>query len=192
MMKKNDWSNDDGDEEKEGENEQEEEKGANKEEETEAEGSRWKISKIVSNRTTYIHIKQALKLVLPREYIACCRQKRHWAAKYLPGKAPVDPKHDIVKFINVALKSIQQGQKVFDIACVEDIQSAKDGSHSTSFKLKGDTTMRCHFSFYQRSSTGDHIHPSLGLTKWRPSSLILGAVELILVVEDMIGCYKLH
>ena len=190
---KSEWNNDDGDEE-EVEKEQEEEKCANKEEETEAKGSRWKISKTVSSRTTYIHIKQALKLILPREYIARCRQKRHWAAKYLPGKAPVDPKHDIVKFSSVALKSVQQGQRVFDIARVEDIQSAKDGSQSTSFKLKGDTTMRCRFSFYKRSSTGDtyHIHPSLGLTNWRPSSSILGAVELIPVMEDTIGCYKLH
>ena len=190
---RNEWNNDDGDVE-EVEKEQEEEKGANKEEETEAKGSQWKISKIVGSRTTYIHIKQALKLILPREYIARCRQKRHWAAKYLPGKAPIDPKHDIVKFSSVALKSVQQGQRVFDIARVEDIQSAKDGSQGTSFKLKGDTTMRCRFSFYQRSSTGDtyHIHPSLGLTKWRPSSSILGAVELIPVMEDTIGCYKLH
>ena len=189
------WNNDNGDEEEEeGKKEQQEEKDANKEEETEAKGSQWKISKLVGNRTTYIHIKQALKLILPREYIARCRQKQHWAAKYLSGRAPGDPKHDIVKFGNVALKSVQQGQKVFDIAHVEDIQSAKDGSQSISFKLKGDTTMRCRFSFYQRSSTGDtyHIHPSLGFTTWRPSSSILGAVELIPDTEDMIGCYKLH
>ncbi|KAL9977148.1 hypothetical protein ACROYT_G014521 [Oculina patagonica] len=134
------WKNEDGDVE-EGEIDQEEEMDGIKEEETEARGSQWKISKVVDNRTTYIHIKQALKLILPREYIARCRQKRHWAAKYLPGKAPVDPKHDIIKFSSVALKSVQQGQKVFDIARVEGIQSSKDGSECTSFKLKGDTTM---------------------------------------------------
>lgn len=140
---KSEWNNDDDDEEVEKE---QEEKCANKEEETEAKGSRWKISKTVSSRTTYVHIKQALKLILPREHIARCHQKQHWATKYLPGKVPVDPKHDIVKFSSVALKSVQQGQRVFDIACVEDIQSAKDGSQNTSFKLKGDTT-RCHFHF---------------------------------------------
>ena len=183
---KNQWNNDNGDEE------EEREKG--QEEETEAKGSQWKISKIVGNKTTYIHIKQALKLILPREYIARCRQKRQWAGKYLPGRAPIDPKHDIVKFSNVALKSVQQGQRVFDIARVEDIQSANDGSQSTSFKLKGDTTMRCRFSFYQRSSTSNiyHIHPSLGFTNWRPSSSILGAVELIPDMKDTIGCYILH
>lgn len=109
------------DEEEEREKEEEKEKDANKEEETEPKGSQWKISKIVGNKTTYIHIKQALKLILPIEYIARCRQKRHWAAKYLPGRAPIAPKHDIVKFSNVVLKSVQQGQRVFDIARVEDI-----------------------------------------------------------------------
>ena len=123
---KNQWNNDNGDEEEEREKEEEKEKDANKEEETEPKGSQWKISKIVGNKTTYIHIKQALKLILPIEYIARCRQKRHWAAKNLPGRAPIDPKHDIVKFSNVVLKSVQQGQRVFDIARVEDIQSAND------------------------------------------------------------------
>lgn len=56
---------------------QEEEEGNKKQ--------KWEISKIVGGRITYIHIKQALKLLLPREYIACCRQKHHWPAKYLPG-----------------------------------------------------------------------------------------------------------
>ncbi|KAL9977509.1 hypothetical protein ACROYT_G014918 [Oculina patagonica] len=177
-------NNEDGDVE-EGEIDQEEVMNDTKEEETEARGSQWKISKVVDNRTTYIHIKQALKLILPREYIACYRQKQHWAAKYLPGKAPVDAKHDIVKFSNVALKCLQQGEKVFDIARVEGIQSSKDGSECRSFKLKGDTMMRCRFLFYQRSSTDDtyHLHPSLGLTNWKPSSSILGAVKLIPVEE---------
>ena len=176
------------------EEEEQEENGDSKEDDINAKGKEWKISKVVGNRTTYIHVKQALKLILPREYIARCRQKRHWAAKYLPGKAPVDPKHDIVKFSHVALKSVQQGHKVFDIARVEGIQSVKDGSDCTSFKLKGDSTMRCRFSFYERSSIDDtyHIHPSLGLTHWRASSSIIGTVELVPASENITGCYKLH
>ena len=143
---------------------------------------------------TYIHIKQALKLILPREYIARCRQKRHWAAKYLPGKAPLDPSHDVMKFSHVALKSLLKGKKVCDIACVEAIQSSKDGSHVTSFKLRGDSNTKARFSMYQRSSIEEtyHIHIGLGLTHWRVSSSILGAVELIPVMEDTPGCYRLH
>ena len=32
----------------------------------------------------------------------------------------------------------------------------------------------------------------MGLTQWKPSSSILGAVELIPVGENSAGCYKLH
>lgn len=118
-------------------------------------GSEWKISKMVDGRMTYIHINQALKLILPREYIACCHPKRHWAAKYLPSKAPLDPTHDIMKFSNVALESILKGQTFFDITHVQGIQSSKDGSHVTSFKLKGDATVRVRFSLYHRSLKDD-------------------------------------
>ena len=82
-------------------------------------GLKWKISKLVDERMTYIHIKQAIKLILPREYIAHCRQKRHWAAKYLPGKAPLDQTHDVIKFSHVALKSLLRGNRVFDITHVK-------------------------------------------------------------------------
>ena len=114
--------------------------------------------------------------------------------KYLPGKAPLDPKHDIVKFSNVALKSSLKGQKVFDIARVEAIQSCKDGTDVTSFQLKGDSSVRVRFSIYQKSATDDsyRVHSALGLTRWRASSSILGAVELIPVAENTPGCYKLH
>ena len=81
---------------------------------------------------------------------------------------------------------------MFDIAHVEAIQSFKDGSSIASFKLCGDTTMKVRFSLYQLSLNDDTVHPILGLTKWKSSSAILGAIELIPVGEDTPGCYKLH
>ena len=174
--------------------EQQEDGDVNLEKEEKGAKHRWKITKVAGGTTTYIHIKKALKLVLPREYIARCRQKRHWASKYLPGKSPIDPTHDIVRFSNVALKSIIKGRKVFDIARVEAIRSTTDGSNLTSFKLRGDSSTRVRFSLYQRSSSDDSysVHPVLGLTHWRSSTAILGAVELIPVGEESPGCYKLH
>jgi len=48
-------------------------------------GKKWKISRQHQDGTiSYIHIKQAIKLLLLREYITRCRQKRHWASKHLP------------------------------------------------------------------------------------------------------------
>ena len=101
--------------EKEGKEEEEEYKEDNFEEEREGSdrggnAQKWKISKFVGG-TTFIHIKNALKLILSREYIARCHQKRHWAAKYLLGKAPLDPKHGIIKLSNVALKGAMQRRR---------------------------------------------------------------------------------
>ena len=100
---------------KEDDNEMLEEEEEEEEEEEGEKQQKWKISKVVGGKTTYINVKQALKLLLPREYIARCRQKRHWAAKYLPGKSPLDPMHDVVRYSHVALKSVLKGRKVFNI-----------------------------------------------------------------------------
>ena len=54
-------------------------------------GEKWMISKVEEGRLNYIHISQAIWLLLPRECIARCHQKRHWASKYLPGKEPLTP-----------------------------------------------------------------------------------------------------
>ena len=57
----------------------------------------WKISKCVNGQLMYMHVKQAIKILLPCEYISQCYQKRHCASTYLPGKKPLNPKHDIYK-----------------------------------------------------------------------------------------------
>ena len=41
---------------------------------------KWMISKTENGKLNYIHINQAIKLLLPGEYIARCRQKRQWAS----------------------------------------------------------------------------------------------------------------
>lgn len=59
-------------EEKEVIGQKEDENEMLEEEEEGEKHQKWKISKVVGGRTTYIHVKQALKLLLPREYIARC------------------------------------------------------------------------------------------------------------------------
>lgn len=49
------------------------------------------ISKVEKEKMTNIPISQAIKNLLPGEYITRYRQKRHWAAKFLPGKEPLNP-----------------------------------------------------------------------------------------------------
>ena len=57
-------------------------------------GNKWMVLRIENGKPIYIHISQAIKMLLPREYIARCRQKRHWALKFLRGKEPLNPEHD--------------------------------------------------------------------------------------------------
>ena len=51
-------------------------------------GEKWMISKMEKGKMTSIHISQAIKILLPREYIARYRQKRHWAARFYLVKNP--------------------------------------------------------------------------------------------------------
>lgn len=78
-------------------------------------GKNWKISKYIDRKLTYIHATQAIKILLPREYVSRCHQKRHWASKYLPGKEPLNPTHNIFKYCHVALMVTQKGKCLYHI-----------------------------------------------------------------------------
>lgn len=116
-------------------------------------GKNWKISKYVDGKLTYIHVSQAIKILLPREYVSRCRQKRHWASKYLPGKEPLNPTHDIFKYCDVALMVTQKGKRLYHIGRVEAMESTRDISEVTSFGLKRKTPVRIRCSLY---SCRDH------------------------------------
>ena len=52
-----------------------------------------------------MHVSRAIRMLPPREFISRNRSQRHIASGYLPGKSPLDPNHDILKFSDVAIKS---------------------------------------------------------------------------------------
>ena len=62
-------------------------------------------------------------------------QRRHWASKFFPGKEPLNPGRDIVLFGDVAIKKVSDGNSFYLIACIECIESTKDGTGVLSFKL---------------------------------------------------------
>lgn len=66
--------------------------------------SKWHITKLESGEMKSTHIKKALKLLLPREWISHNRGQRHIASKHLPSHAPVEPEHDVYKFCDAAVK----------------------------------------------------------------------------------------
>ena len=111
-------------------------------------GHKWKVSRYSNGSLSYLHIKQALKLLLPREYISRTRQRRHWASRYLPGKEPVNQKHDIFKYCDITLRVTQKGPSKYQIVRVEGIESTKEGSELTSFELNSKTSVQIRCSLY--------------------------------------------
>ena len=164
------------------------------EEETQDKLKKWRISKRLNDGTlSYIDIRQAIKLLLPREYIARCRQKRHWAAKHLPGKAPIDPKHDIIKYCDVAIKCMENGKQYYDVGRIEVLQSTKDGSDVTSFQLdrKAQVRFRCSLYSYALEDQRYGAARDVMLTAWKSPSGIIGPVQLV-ADQDREGTYTLH
>ena len=102
-------------------------------------GRKWKVCRYSNGSLSYLHIKQALKLLLPREYISRSHQRRHWASRYLPGKEPVNQKYDIFKYCDIAQRAVQDA-----------IESTKDGSDVRSFQLKSKTSVRIWCSMHVR------------------------------------------
>ena len=142
-------------------------------------GKNWKISKYVDGKLTFIHVTQAIKILLPREYVSRCRQKRHWASKYLPGKEPLNPTHDIFKYCDVALMVSQKGKSFYRIGRVEAMESTKDGSEVTSFELKRKTPVRIRCSLYAHRENDVYcVTTDALLTKWKSQASIISKVEL--------------
>ena len=46
---------------------------------------KWYISGLYGGKLTQIHMKRAIKILIPREYVSRERLHRHMAANYLPG-----------------------------------------------------------------------------------------------------------
>ncbi|XP_031551982.1 uncharacterized protein LOC116289232, partial [Actinia tenebrosa] len=141
-----------------------------------------------------IYIRQAVKLVLPREYVSRSRNKRHVAAKYLPRKAPLNPEHNIVRFCDIALKAVVKGKKYYDIERIEAIQSF-DGSDVASFQLKPNAAVRLRCSIYDYDDDEEEemyaIKNEVILTPWKSASSVLGPVEL-LPHASVKGLFTLH
>ena len=92
--------------------------------------SKWYIEKDGS----LIHIKRALKLLIPREFNSKERSRRHWVADSLhTSLVPIDLSHDVIQFRDVA---IRDGSGYFILHILSII--SEDGRElvSTSSKRK--------------------------------------------------------
>ena len=139
--------------------------------------SKWHITKLENGEMKSIHIKKALKLLLPREWISRNRGQRHIASKHLPDHAPVEPEHDVHKFCDVAVKVQVKETPCYQICKVVALRS-KEGADIVSVNSKKGQDISFRYTLYSRVD-GQYVIPSeLPVSPWRSVSGILTVVEM--------------
>ena len=58
----------------------------------------WYVSKALNDRITYLHIKRAINIIIPREYVSRERSRRHIGSNYLPGLELISSDHNVQKY----------------------------------------------------------------------------------------------
>ena len=58
----------------------------------------WYVSKALNDRITYLHIKRAINIIIPREYVSRERSRRHIGSNYLPGLELINSDHNVQKY----------------------------------------------------------------------------------------------
>ena len=56
------------------------------------------MSKALNDRITYLRIKRAIKITIPRKYVSRERSHRLIASNYLPGLEPINSDHNVQKY----------------------------------------------------------------------------------------------
>ena len=79
----------------------------------------WYVSRALNDRITYLHIKRAINIIIPREYVSRERSRRHIASNYLPGLEPINSDHNVQKYRFYAFK-LSSGYHLGKITFLED------------------------------------------------------------------------
>ena len=77
------------------------------------------MRKALNDRITYLHIKRAIKVIIPREYVPREPSCRHIASNYLPGLEPINGDHNVQKYRFYAFK-LSSGYHLGKIIFLED------------------------------------------------------------------------
>ena len=80
---------------------------------------RWYVTQGQGKYRKEIHIKRAIKILLPREYVSRERSRRHIAANYLPGFQPLQKDHDVQKYRFFLIKLLS-GIHIAKLVFLED------------------------------------------------------------------------
>lgn len=120
-----------------------------------------------------IHIKKALKLLIPREFISKERSRRHWVTNSLhTSLKPIDPSHDVIQFRHVAVADKDD----YFILHILSILS-EDGKELVSTSSKCRHTVRG-IIYRDVESNQYGFVSSVFVSRWLPVSKVLMEVVL--------------
>ena len=131
--------------------------------------SKWCIER----NGSLIHVKKALKLLIPREFISKERSRRHWVSNSLHSSLkPIDPSHDVIQFRDVAIADKDN----FFILHILSILS-EDGKELVSTSSKCRHTVRG-IIYRDVESNQYGFVSSVFVSRWLPVSKVLMEVVL--------------
>ena len=135
--------------------------------------SKWYIER----NGSLIHIKKALKLLIPRKFISKERSRRHWVSNSLHSSLkPIDPSHDVIQFRDVAIADKDN----FFILHISSILS-EDGKELVSTSSKCRHTVRG--IIYQDVESNQYgFVSSVFVSRWLPVSKVL--MEIVLETDS--------
>ena len=143
--------------------------------------SAWYVSRLEGGQLRDIHIKKALKLLIPREFISRNRSQRHISSKYLPGFEVIEKSHHIVLFCDIVLKAQFQRKKAYKVGRIISLRTDQGKNLvSTSSKSK---TVKIRCLIYQKSSGYYGAPLDMGITEWKSVSCVLKVLSLKFVEE---------
>ena len=131
--------------------------------------SKWYIER----NGSLIHVKKALKLLIPREFISKERSRRHWVSNSLHSSLkPIDPSHDVIQFRDVGIADKDN----FFILHILSILS-EDGKELVSTSSKCRHTVRG-IIYRDVESNQYGFVSSVFVSRWLPVSKVLMEVVL--------------
>ena len=139
--------------------------------------SKWHITKLENGEMKSIHVKKALKLLLPREWISRNRGQRHIASKYLPDHVPLEPDNDVNQFCDVAVKVQVKETPCYQICKVVALRS-KEGADIISVNSKKGKDASVRLTLYRRVDDYYVVPSELPVSPWKSVSGILTVVEM--------------
>ena len=143
--------------------------------------SAWYVSRLEGGQLRDIHIKKALKLLIPREFISKNGSQCHTSSKYLSGFEVIEKSHDIVLFCDIALKAQFQHKEAYKVGRIIALRSDQGKDLVITSSKSKTVKIRC--LIYQKSSGYYRAPVDMGITEWKSVSCVLKVLSLKFV-ED--------